>query len=481
MSDGFDVIVVGSGAGGAATAHKLVKRGKRVVLIEKGGRLPRDCSTISTREVFKLGRYANKTEWRDGRGRAFVPNGEHYNVGGKTKWYGAALLRFSEHEFRPDPLHQCLGWPFGLAELQPYYAEAEQLLHVGTFPNEPELQSVVDTIVATDPSWKPASLPLGLKPEILNDPEEAKHFDGYASPMGYKGEAEQDLIIPIEDAPNFRLVIDNEVVGLIHAPGSPEVVTGVICADASVYTAPVVVLACGALSSPRLLQDYLARTGLVEDLPCADLVGRNFKMHINSALVVFSTGKNTDLLRKTAIFTNEKYPHSTVQCLGWLDGEILATQLPSIVPKLVTDTLGARALGFFVTTEDGSHTENRVIANPGGAPVLDYELDRIRPAKDEHEAIIDDFSAKLLQCGFGGSDRWTGLAGTAHAVGTLVTGADPKASVVDAHGKVHGMQGLYVADGSVLPRTSRVNPALSIFAWGLRLGDHLAGASGANT
>lgn len=474
MSEAYDVIVIGSGAGGAATAYKLVQSGKRVVLIEKGGRLPRDCSTISTREVFKLGRYANKTEWRDGRGRAFVPNGEHYNVGGKTKWYGAALLRFAEHEFRADPLHQCLGWPFGLAELQPYYAEAEELLHVTTFPNEAELERVVEFIMTADPSWQAASLPLGLKRDIINDPEEAKHFDGYASPMGYKGEAEQDLIMPIEDSPNFRLVVENEVVSLIHPPGTPETVTGVVCADASIFTAPVVVLACGAMSSPRLLQDYLSRTQLDRQLPSADLVGRNFKMHINSALVVFSTAKNTDLLRKTAIFTNEKYPHSTVQCLGWLDGEILATQLPSFVPKLVSDTLGARALGFFVTTEDGSHAENRVIANPGGSPILDYELDRIHPAKDEHEAIIDDFSGKLLHCGFGGADRWTGLAGTAHALGTLVTGADPAASVVDPHGKVHGMEGLYVADGSVLPRASRVNPALSIYAWGLRLGAHLA-------
>lgn len=474
MAEDYDVIVIGSGAGGAATAYKLVQAGKRVVLIEKGGRLPRDCSTLSTREVFKLGRYSNKLEWRDGRGRGFVPNGEHYNVGGKTKWYGAALLRFAAHEFRADPRHQCLGWPFELAELAPFYAEAETLLHVQAFPNERELQKVIDAIAAADPSWKPASLPLGLRTEILADPEEAKHFDGYASPQGFKGEAEQDLIMPIEDAPNFHLVIDNEVVGLIHAPGTPEVVTGVVCADASVYTAPVVVLACGAMSSPRVFQDYLVRTGLDRQLPGADLVGRNFKMHINSALVVFSPFKNADVLRKTAIFFNEKYPHSTVQCLGWLDGEILATQLPSFIPKLVSDSLGARALGFFVTTEDGSHADNRVIANPGGAPILDYELDRIRPAKEEHEAIIDDFSTRLLHAGFGGADRWTGLAGTAHALGTLVTGNDPAASVVDPNGKVHGMEGLYVADGSVLPRASRVNPALSIYAWGLRLGCHLA-------
>ena len=65
-------------------------------------------------------------------------------------------------------------------------------------------------------------------------------------------------------------------------------------------------------------------------------------------------------------------------------------------------------------------------------------------------------------------------AGTAHALGSLVTGTDPGTSVTDADGKVHGMQRLYVGDGSVLPRSSRVNPALTIYAWGLRLGEHLA-------
>jgi choline dehydrogenase-like flavoprotein len=82
----------------------------------------------------------------------------------------------------------------------------------------------------------------------------------------------------------------------------------------------------------------------------------------------------------------------------------------------------------------------------------------------------------LLRAGLVGAEEYSGLAGTAHAIGTLVTGNDPAASVVDATGKVHGMSNLYVGDGSILARTSRVNPALTIYAWGLRLGDHLAGS-----
>jgi len=68
------------------------------------------------------------------------------------------------------------------------------------------------------------------------------------------------------------------------------------------------------------------------------------------------------------------------------------------------------------------------------------------------------------------------LAGTAHACGTLVTGNDPATSVVAADGKVHGMDNLYVVDGSILPRSSRVNPSLTIYAWALRVAERLASA-----
>ena len=140
------MIIVGSGAGGAAAAYKLARAGKSVLLLEKGRHLPQDGSTLDTSQVFKEGKFKNREPWLNGQGGSFVPD-EHYNVGGKTKWYGAALLRFSAHEFEADPGHQCLAWPFGLAELAPYYDEAERLLHVNRFANEPELQGLIDRIV----------------------------------------------------------------------------------------------------------------------------------------------------------------------------------------------------------------------------------------------------------------------------------------------------------------------------------------------
>jgi choline dehydrogenase-like flavoprotein len=479
-SEPHDVIIVGSGAGGAAAAYKLARAGKRVLMLEKGRHLPKDGSTLDTRQVFKEGKYKNKEPWRDGRGGHLVPD-EHYNVGGKTKWYGAALMRFSAHEFAADQGHQCLAWPFGLEEIAPYYDEAERLMHVNRFDNEPELQALIDKLVRNNGSgggsgWRAEALPLGLKPEILEDEQEAKHFDGYASVAGYKADAERNLIDAVAQLPNFTLLTKKKVTALLHQPGTPEAIEGVVCRDGSYYRAERVVLAAGAMTSPRILQDHLEGSGRGATLPSAAMVGANFKLHLNSALVAFSPFSHHDVLRKTSIFLNDRYPHTSVQCLGWLDGEILATQLPGAVPKFVTNAIGARAFGFFVTTEDGSSPNNRIVSGggDGGVPIADYSLERLPPAQAEHSAAVVDFTRRLLRAGLAGVDRYLGLAGSAHALGSMVTGSDARASVVDPQGKVHGMEGLYVGDGSVLARSSRVNPALTIYAWGLRLGDHLS-------
>jgi choline dehydrogenase-like flavoprotein len=150
--------------------------------------------------------------------------------------------------------------------------------------------------------------------------------------------------------------------------------------------------------------------------------------------------------------------------------------LPKQAPKFVINLLGARAYGFFVTTEDGSSPDNRIVVNrvPGELPTLDYDLNRVPASVAEHRAIIRGFKTRLLQAGFFSVSQQMGLDATAHALGSMATGNDPALSVVNAHGKVHGFDNLYVADGSVLPRSSRVNPGLTIYAWGLRLGHYLS-------
>src|SRR5512142_2528329 len=138
----YDAIVIGSGAGGAASAYRLVQGGLKVLLLEKGDHLPVDGSTLDIQRVVHEGKFLSREMWRDARGRSLCPE-EHFNVGGKTKWYGAALLRFGAHEFEPDTAHQCLGWPFGYREFAPYYDEAERLLGVQRFAIESGFREIV--------------------------------------------------------------------------------------------------------------------------------------------------------------------------------------------------------------------------------------------------------------------------------------------------------------------------------------------------
>jgi choline dehydrogenase-like flavoprotein len=473
MTETYDAIIIGSGAGGAAAAFKLAEAGRRILLLEKGEPLPRDGSTLSARIVIREGRFSNQDRWLDRRGRFFVPL-EYYNLGGKTKWYGAALLRFAPNEFAPDPDHQCCGWPFGYEELVPYYEEAEALLRVRSFDCEPDTSRIIARLQSVSPPWRAAPMPLGLSPRILDDPIEAVRFDGFASVHGLKSDAEVCLIDRIHDKPNVAIRTGEQVAALLGDEIAPHRVIGVVTAQGAAYMARHVLLAAGALSSPRLLQQYLAATGLSEKLPSASAVGRNYKSHLLTAVVAWSRGRKRDLLRKTVVLTRDDFPHSSVQPLGATDGEIVATELPTHAPQWVANIIGERAYGFFLQTEDGSHPDNRVVAaNGADRPRLDYDRDRIAPARDEHRHLVRHFAGDLLRIGMIPLIKPIPLGGTAHACGTLIAGHDPANSVVDSNGKVHGMENLYVVDGSALPRSSRVNPALTIYAWALRVADKL--------
>jgi choline dehydrogenase-like flavoprotein len=215
-------------------------------------------------------------------------------------------------------------------------------------------------------------------------------------------------------------------------------------------------------------------------LPNAQLVGRYFKRHILTALLSLSPSSKTDVLRKTTAWFNDSYPHSSIQPLGFSE-DVLTSLIPRFVPRVMAKWLGKRAYGFFLQTEDGSHPDNRVRVAGNqpkpGLPMLDYDLRRIRSAKREHAKMTCSFQQSLWKAGCISFTKSIPLSGTAHACGTLVTGNDPQTSVVNSNGKVHGMTNLYVVDGSILPRSSRVNPALTIYAWSLRVADQLLHSS----
>jgi choline dehydrogenase-like flavoprotein len=472
----YDVIIIGSGAGGSAAAYHLTQTGRRVLLLEKGMALPTDGSTLDAATVLGRGAFLSDEPWVDREGRISVPE-EHFNLGGKTKWYGAALLRFAPHEFREDAVHQCLAWPFGYEELEPFYDEAERLLGVRQFPVEPNFQGMVAGLRRRDSHWRKQPMTLGLAPDILTFPEEARHFDAFASVRGLKSDAETCLLSRVRSKPNLEVLTGKAVRRLVPAAGDARRVAAVECEDGSRYEGRLVVLAAGALHSPRLLQGYLERSGLAEMLPCYAQVGRNYKSHLLTAMLALSHRPVTDVLCKTLLVLHDDLPHSTVQTLGGNLAEEILTQQLRVFPRWISSLLAKRAYGLFLQTEDGSHPDNRVVAqtNESDHPRLDYDASRLPAAQVEHRRLVRGLQRQLLRLGYVAVARAVPLSGTAHACGTLVTGNDPARSVVDANGRVHGMANLYVGDGSVLPRSSRANPALSIYAWGLRLASHLGG------
>ena len=470
----YDAIVVGSGAGGAAAAYRLAMAGLQVLLLEKGNHLPSDGSTLDIGRVVRDGAFLSRERWVDGRGRAVTPE-ERFNVGGKTKWYGAALLRMEEREFLADPVHQCPGWPLAARELAPYYDEAERLLGVRTFDCEPDLARLLDRLGSRDPYWQAKAMPMGLDAEIVADHAEAAHFDGFSSVRNLKAEAERSFLARLRSRENFRLQVNSPVRSLVGSADSPTTITGVRLADDSELLARCVLLAAGALHSPRLLSRYLGATGLAKSLPAASQVGRYLKLHLLTAMVALSPRPKSDLIRKTVLLTNDWYPHSSVQPLGF-DGELIATLVPKFVPGPLRRAMGRRSYGFFLVTEDGSDLRNRIVEDPRSSapPVLDYDAARLPSAAREHRAFTRAFQGALARTGVVAFTKRIGLSGTAHACGSLICGADARESVVDAEGRVHGLHGLYVVDGSVLPRSSRVNPSLTIYAWGLRVGNLIA-------
>ncbi len=423
--------------------------------------------------MIRQGVFKSKEPWLDRNGRVFEPE-EYFNLGGKTKWYGAALARFEPHEFEAEPAHQCLPWPLAYREFVPYYERAEALLGVHRFEPEPDLRSIVGKLTRNGAGWNAQPLMLALDPRIGEHPEEAAHFDAFASVKNLKGDGQRALLERVKDSPNLRVLTGQAVSEFIADPERPERLIGVCTENGDEFRADTVLLAAGALHSPRLLQCYLETTGLDKRLPCAGVVGRNYKSHLLSAVLAFSATRKTDLLRKTLLLLNERLPHSSIQPLGF-DGELLSTLIPGFVPRWFARTLGHRAYGFFLQTEDGSDPANRVIAATNGArhPQLDYDPARMPAARKEHQRLVRGFMWGLWKMGMAAGGQTVPLAGTAHACGTMVAGNDPRTSVVDADGKVHGLDNLYVVDGSVLPRSSRVNPSLTIYAWALRVAERL--------
>lgn len=507
-SNHFDIIIIGTGAGGGTLAYHLAPSGKRILLLERGGYLPREKDNWDSRAVFVDNKYKAQVMWQDKGGKTFHP-GIHYYVGGNTKVYGAALLRFRKEDFGEVRHHGGISpaWPISYADLEPYYTQAEHLYHVhgehGVDPTEPpasgpypyppvrheqRIQELYEDLRRL--GHQPFSVPLGLRLDE-DHPERSACIkcntcDGYPCLVNAKSDAQITCVDPALAHSNVTLLTHAYVMRLETSPSGRQVTKVHVEHDGSPeeYSADIIVVSCGAINSAALLLRSANATHPKGLANSSDVVGRHYMCHNNSALLALSTRPNPTSFQKTLglndfyFRANDwDYPLGHLQMLGKSDLEQLRSGAPTFAPGMALDAMAKHSIDFWLTSEDLPDTNNRVTLDSKGEIILHYTENNL----EGHKRLIAKLKELLNEIGcehhLVPSSMYLGkkipLAGTAHQNGTIRFGHDPKTSVLDMNCKAHDLDNLYVVDGSFFVSSTAVNPSLTIMANALRVGDLL--------
>jgi choline dehydrogenase-like flavoprotein len=512
----FDVIIIGTGAGGGTLAHRLAPSGRRILLLERGDYVPREKDNWSTRAVNLDGKYNTKEVWRDHDGNDLHPHTNYY-VGGNTKFYGAALFRLRREDFGEIKHWGGISpaWPISYEEMEPYYTQAEHLYHVhgqrgvdptdppasGPYPHppvshEPRIQQLSDDFARL--GLTPFHVPLGIMLDEKN-PRQSRCIrcdtcDGHPCLVDAKSDAQVACVDPALEHPNVSLLTGTYVSRLETGPSGREVAKVIVerAGATEAYSADIVVVSAGAINSAALLlrsaSDRHPR-GLANG---SDIVGRHYMGHVNSVLMAISKCPNPTTFQKS-LAVNDFYfgsgdwqfPMGHISFVGKLDGQTLKAGAPAIAPGWTLDLMARHSLDFWLTSEDLPDSKNRVTLDRSGHIVLAY-----RPNNEAgHARLIETLKSLMKQqtkCAVHGHECHEGLfarslyagqriplAGVAHQNGTIRFGRDPRTSALDANCRAHEVDNLYVVDASFFPSSGAVNPALTIMANALRVGDHL--------
>jgi choline dehydrogenase-like flavoprotein len=518
----YDVIIIGSGAGGGTLAYRLAPSGKRILLLERGDYVPREKDNWSTRAVNVLGKYNTKEQWYDGSGAPLHPH-TNYNVGGNTKFYGSALFRLRREDFGEIRHHGGVSpaWPIGYDDLEPYYSQAEALYQVHgergvdpteppasgpyLFPavsHEPRIQQLHDDLERL--GHRPFHVPLGIMLDERNAPASrcirCETCDGHPCLVHAKSDAEVICVRPALNHPNVSMLTGAYVARLETAASGREI-SSVVVERRGVterYSADIVVVSCGAINSAALLlrsANERHPRGLANG---SDVVGRHYMGHTNSVLMSLSKCPNPTVFQKTLALNDFyfgsddwQYPMGHISFVGKLDAVTLSAGAPALAPGWSLELMAKHSLDFWLTSEDLPDPENRVIVDRDGKIRLTY-----RPNNEEgHRRLIEKLKHLMQQqaaCPEHGHNCHVGLfarslfvgqriplAGVAHQNGTIRFGSDPRSSALDASCRAHEVDNLYVVDASFFPSSGAVNPALTIMANALRVGDRLLDRLGA--
>ncbi len=512
MADHYDVIVIGTGAGGGTLAHTIAASGKSILLLERGDFLPREMANWDPAPVFIDGRYISPDAWYDADGSSFQPQ-VHYFVGGATKMYGAALYRLRPQDFgelrHVDGLSPA--WPVSYDDFEPYYTKAEWLYQVhgnhGEDPteghwskqypwpavsHEPRIQQLADDL--EQGGYHPFHAPCGI---LLDEADRARSTcirctwcDGYPCLVHAKSDAETIAVRPILGLPNVTLLVDAEVTRL-ETDGTGRTVTDVVVqrgGNEERYSADVVVVSAGAANTAKLLLRSANEhhpNGLANG---SNQVGRNYMFHNSKAVVALSKELNETTYQKTLSINdfyfgadNYDWPVGNIQMVGKSNAAAMKGEEPKLTklaPSWTLSDTAEHAVDFWLTTEDLPLPDNRVTLDDHG----DIHLTYASSNDDEADRLYHELKVILNHVGLAQHhvldknfymDMNIPIAGVAHQAGTCRFGADPATSVLDENCRAHELDNLYVVDTSFFPSIGAVNPALTAMANAIRVGEHL--------
>ena len=501
-SDRYDIIIIGSGAGGGTMAYALADAPVRILLVERGDFVPQEEENWSPDAVWKELRYQSSERWLDEHGREFRPY-THYNVGGNTKFWGSVLYRLRRSDF--ESVEHIDGvspaWPIDYDTLAPYYDRAERIYNVhgelgadptdpqrGAFPHLPVPHSDgMATIVRRLQSLglHPAPLPLGIRDGCIP----CTTCNSFACKLHAKSEADVSCVRPALAHPNVELWTNAVARRLLTDPSGRRIKSVEISRNGTIVQveAARVVVSCGAINSAALLlrsaNDHHPK-GLGNS---SGLVGRRYMAHLATMMQGFHPfRKNATVFQKTVGINDyyfrgpkTRYPLGHIQSQGRTHG---------VMAKVVGDTrsyfgvsmrgipLGAydwwvaRGVDWLAMSEDLPVADNRVTVDRSGRIQLAYRPNNLRA----HRLLVKETCRILRRLGF-----WVvmthshGSKNTTHQCGTIVFGHNPSDSVLDTFCRSHDVENLFVVDASFFPSSAAVNPALTIAAQALRVADHI--------
>ena len=496
----YDIVIIGTGIGGATVLSALVDSGASILVLERGEQLPDTEAARDAQAVFVEQSFKSEEQWRDAQGQLFSP-GNYYYLGGNSKFYGAVMLRYREDDFKALGFKSGVSpaWPFSYDELAPFYQRAERLYQVrgtqgedscdprgergyveGPVPDETCIASLRQKLLAK--GYHPFSLPLAVDIERWLARSKTP-WDGFPDTDTGKIDAQAAALNPALEHANVRLVSGAKVLRLQASTCGKRIQSVEFIKDQQTLSvsAKLVILSAGAINSAALLLvSKCARfpNGLANS---SDQVGRNFMNHNCSALLAINPFRRNRSIYQKTIALNDYYfgdassgePLGNIQLLGKLNGSILKAGLPRYfrwLPTFIFDWLARHSVDWYVMSEDLPSPDSRVSIDADGCIRLSWQ----RSNASAHRQLLQRAKAMARATGYPiVLSKAFDSSVPSHQCGTVRMGNDAKQAPLDSYCRSYDQRNLFVVDASFLPNSAAVNPALTIAAQALRVAEHI--------